>query len=408
MKKSLGIDSLFINGRLCFIEIWSNKTRSFLTSFGIFLGVTALLVNIAFIRAIDDNVRSSMEKIGGLNIITLKRKTPSDKNQEREFERSPGLRLKDADVLAQRLSYIRSVLPCEEVPWRTISAEGKRAPARICAIGPEHQRAYNIEIAEGRGLTPEDHLLKRNICIMGKRVAQRLFGAKTSPVGKQIVMNQTTFIVAGLIKTDDEFSSKARYVYFPHTLYTYRFGGQSGEVDEIALELKGSEFTEQAISDISRILHTLHRGIDDVDVETNLDKVNELRAASTGIKVLLISIAVITLVVGGISIMNIMFAAIGDRIREIGIRKALGAQQQDLFLQFIIEAILLCFVGGIPGLILGSMITLFPDGIFPINPVLTISDYMVAVGFTIITGVVSGLSPAIGAAKMQPVDALRY
>jgi putative ABC transport system permease protein len=121
-----------------------------------------------------------------------------------------------------------------------------------------------------------------------------------------------------------------------------------------------------------------------------------------------VTIAVITLLVGGISIMNIMFATIGDRIREIGIRKALGAKSSDVFMQFLIEAVTLCMVGGFPGLLLGTSVTLLPEGVFPFIPRLAAIDYTIAVIFTILAGVCSGMVPAMRAADMEPVDALRY
>jgi ABC-type antimicrobial peptide transport system permease subunit len=155
-------------------------------------------------------------------------------------------------------------------------------------------------------------------------------------------------------------------------------------------------------------MFALHRGIEDFEVEINLDKIKEMQTAALGMKAVLWSIAVISLLVGGISIMNIMFATIGDRIREIGIRKALGARDDDIFAQFLIEAVTVCFLGSIPGMLLGASITLMPEGIFPFDPTLTGTDYTVAVVFTLVAGILSGLFPALRAAKLLPVDALRF
>jgi ABC-type antimicrobial peptide transport system permease subunit len=165
---------------------------------------------------------------------------------------------------------------------------------------------------------------------------------------------------------------------------------------------------EQAKKEITNQMRILHRGVEDFELEVNQDKINEMKNASLGMKILLSAIAVISLVAGGVSIMNIMFATIEDRIREIGVRKALGARKADIFMQFIIEAVLISFVGGFLGMFLGSVITFLPESVFPIKPFLNLSDYLIALGFTLLAGVASGLFPALKAAKMQPVEALRY
>jgi putative ABC transport system permease protein len=133
-----------------------------------------------------------------------------------------------------------------------------------------------------------------------------------------------------------------------------------------------------------------------------------MRNARKGFTVLLWCIAAITLLVGGISIMNIMFATIGERIREIGTRKALGARASDVFVQFIFEAILVCLAGGLPGMLMGTAITLAPEGLFPYEPELRAAASVFPMGFTVAAGVISGMFPALHAAGMEPVEALAY
>jgi putative ABC transport system permease protein len=194
----------------------------------------------------------------------------------------------------------------------------------------------------------------------------------------------------------------------PFSSYASRFENADKHLESLSIALASSDYVEQARTELSQRFTKEHRGVQDFDIETSADKIGEMRAASLSLKLVLWCIAAITLLVGGISIMNIMFATIGDRIREIGIRKALGARRYDLFTQFILEAVLVCFFGGIPGMAVGTAIVFLPPGIFPYLPRLTADDFTIAFGFTLIAGLLSGLFPALRAAKMQPVEALRY
>lgn len=407
MKTNSHIVTLIVNLRLCLLELWSNKTRSFITSFGIFLGVASLLVNISFIKAMDKNLKESMQDIGGINILTIRNKKAETETEVLDFRRSSGLTFADAESLAASVPGIKSILPQVEIHG-SASANGKRVRSRVNAIGPENIRVYNFTVEEGRIFTPEDHYQALPVCLIGKRVAERIFGKNGDPIGKQIQFNSIQLTVIGLIYTDDPFSWRARQILFPYSLYEKRFQTSKQTFDELAFEIDNIDNIDKTINQIHFKLLSLHRGVEDFDIEGNEAKLEEMRTASMGMRILLISIAIITLAVGGISIMNIMFATIGDRIREIGIRKALGAKPIDIFIQFAIESVMLCFVGGIPGMVLGGTVTLFPEGFFPFNPILSPMDYAIAAFFTFFAGLISGLFPSLHAAKMQPVDALRY
>jgi ABC-type antimicrobial peptide transport system permease subunit len=246
------------------------------------------------------------------------------------------------------------------------------------------------------------------VCVIGKRIAGRLFGDYESVVGKSVTINKVSFRIIGEIETGDRFSWRGWQVFLPYEFYKKKFMSSQTNPEQFEIELTNSSFEQEARTVFTSKLLELHRGVEDFLVESNANKIQEMKAASAGMQVILVSIAIITLFVGGISIMNIMFAALGDRIREIGVRKALGAHNLDILLQFIIESIFLCLVGGIPGLVLGTSVTLFPKGIFPFNPQLLTMDYIVAITFIIVTGIGSGLAPAFKAASQQPADALRY
>jgi putative ABC transport system permease protein len=382
--------------------------RTVITSFGIFLGAVSYLVNVAFLRGIEEDIKNNMEEIGGISILTIKKKTASSDDEKITLSSSLGIQLSEIDTIAKRLTYIKSTLPKADLEWEAIKANGKNTYTKPIAASSEYLDAFNYEAEKGRTFTSNDYSTTNNVCLIGKRIVESLFEKEDNCIGKKVIIFNQTFTILGTIKTEDNYSWKSIQFIFPYSLYSYRFGQKTKYLDEISVELVSSDYVEKAVVDIRRILKQIHRGIEDFEIEANLTKLDELRAASSGIKILLSVISIITLCIGGISIMNIMFAALGDRIREIGIRKAMGARRVDLFFQFIIEAIIVSMVGGIPGIVLGSSILYFPKGFFPYVPLLTIQDFIIALCFTMICGLIAGFTPAIRAATMQPVEALRY
>jgi ABC-type antimicrobial peptide transport system permease subunit len=349
-----------------------------------------------------------MTVIGGLNILTIKQKPAENNAEKRSFNRSPGLRQSDAEVLQRSFSFVRAYLRHYELPWGPVSANGKSTRASLNAVDPEYLRAYKIDASFMPPFTMKSMSQSEPVCIIGKRISGRLFGERGEVVGKRLTINKISFQIIGEIETGDQFSWRGWQVFLPYEYYKTKFMSTLTNPEQFEIELVNSIYEQEASAAFTAKLLELHRGIEDFLVESNANKIQEMKSASAGMKVILICIATISLFIGGVSIMNIMFAAIGDRIREIGVRKAIGAKKIDILMQFVIESILLCLVGGVPGLALGSAVTLFPKGVFPFNPQLLTPDYIVAITFIIVTGIGSGLAPAFKAASLQPADALRY
>lgn len=399
---------LRVNLGLCIREISGNRLRSFITSLGIFLGVASLLVNLSFIRALDDDVQRSMERVGGLDVLTIKEKGPVTPEERIRFRHAPKLTFEQVQTLLDKVPNIKSVIRMESPGWRRVTSAGESSGARVYGVDIAYLDAYNYTVEKGRSLISEDMDLSKPVCLIGKRLAERLFGEKGDPLGKEIVLQSTPFTVVGTIHTSGMHNRRSMEMLFPYPVYRQKFGGQTRGVDEVSVVVKNTAMLEPTARKIVRELTALHRGIENIEIEISKDKILEMRTAQMGMQILLWSIALISLLVGGVSVMNIMFATIGDRIREIGLRKALGARRYDIFMQFIIEATLLCFVGGIPGMMVGAAITLAPEDMFPMVPRLTDLDYILGVLFIVFSGFMSGMVPAFKAARMEPVTALRY
>jgi ABC-type antimicrobial peptide transport system permease subunit len=407
MKPLRFIGIVTINFRLCILEITSAPGRTAITTLGLFLGVASFLVNLAFVRGMDDDLRANMEEIGGLNIVTVRRIDPKTPLEQKDFQRSPGLSFASAEEAVGDISYFKSIIRSRELDWQPFSGLGNHAWGYLIAVNPSYFPTFNYKIGEGRLFTDEDMRLRNDVCIIGKRLAQRLFPG-VDPIGKKVHLRSFTMTVVGVLYSEGIHSRRDGECLIPFPLYAAHFENADKNLESISFILTASDKVEQARGDLTQRFISAHRGIKDFDIETSADKIKDMRAASVAMKMVLYCIAVISLLVGGVSIMNIMFATIGDRIREIGIRKALGARRQDVFIQFILEAILVCFFGGLPGMALGAAVILAPHGFFPYMPRLTVPDFSIAFGFTLIAGILSGLFPALRAANMQPVKALRY
>ena len=400
--------TLLVNLRICLIELYANRMRSFITSLGIFLGVASLLVNLAFVRGMDDDLKDSMERIGGLNIITVHSVDPVSEEENIAFQQSPRLSFAEAEEVVEEIPEIEALIKGREIGWQHVSAMGKKSHGKAVAVSREYLEAFNYSIATGRSFTDEELAKRHYVCIAGPRVVKRLFGPEVDPLGKIIRIRNIPIKIIGTIRAGGPRNMRSWECLFPYSIYAARFENSVSNLDSVIYRVGDSLEVNDVARRLEKKYMQLHRGVKDFEIETSSDKIKELKTASKGMKILLWSIAVISLVVGGVSIMNIMFATIGDRIREIGIRKTIGAQRFDIFTQFMVEAITLCFVGALPGMILGASVTLLPAGIFPFIPRLQLSDYVLSVLFTIMAGLFSGLFPALKAAKMQPVEALRY
>jgi putative ABC transport system permease protein len=356
-----------------------------------------------------DNVSREMELMGGLTIISIVAKSAETDEEKLAYSRSPGLRISDGDALVARVPQVEMVLPQNEIGWRGVSGAGRRSGGQPIAIGPDHLTTYNYTVSLGSPISLEQHQRRERVCLIGSDIATRLFGSEKAALGGTVnTMERLSLRVVGIIETKNRYDSRARQVLFPFSVYESTVGSASGRTGTIKVKVKRIGDIAPAQQAIEATLRDLHRGVNDFSVETNVEKLKDMEATSLGIRVVLAAVAIISLLVGSISITNTMFGTIGDRIREIGLRKALGARRADVFTQFLIESVLLSAVGGVPGILLGAAFTMFPRGTFPFEPDLTVLDYTITSLFIILAGVTSGVFPALKAARMEPVDALRY
>jgi putative ABC transport system permease protein len=420
-------------------EIAAHKFRTCLSMLGIVLGVSSLIATMALTRGIEEGTRIFMQQMGGLELVSIVNKEPSSKKYE-FANLSPGRTLRDAEAIRRSASFISHVSP--EISLNTaVATEGGGNPDRrvVRGVYPDHFVIGMHKVAAGRFLTPLDIECGSRCTVIGDTVAKKLWpGIPTQLiVGKTILIDNRPFLVVGVLalyemeeqararragkrsnRGWDPFRSKNEAVLVPFTtmFHELRSGAfpldslETMKLETLTVRVGDLNNFDSALGQVRAVLDINHRGVDDFNLETRQDWFDRMESSVRATRLSGGLLAAISLVVGGIGIMNIMLASISERVREIGIRLAVGARQRDIFWQILIESILVSFLGGLLGILASLGLIEILKNIAPEQnvPVLTPDAILLAVGFAIAAGLLSGLYPAAKASGIDPITALRY
>jgi putative ABC transport system permease protein len=393
-----------------------NKLRSGLTILGIVIGVGAVIAMLALGAGAQDTITSSISGIG-TNLLFVFRGNSDNTNV-----RNPRpLTLADAQAIDDPFSApsVAAVAPILDGNAQ-ISFGGQTATVTLDGVTPSYFQVRNYNVQEGSLITEENVLGRASVVLLGPDAADKLFGRHSGLVGETIRIEGQPFRVIGILesKGGGAFGSQDNVAIIPFSTAQARLIRRNNpeQVDIIFVEATSADAVPQATEEITQILRERHRTPIGADDFTVFSQENFLQTASTITGVFttfLGGIAAISLLVGGIGIMNIMLVSVTERTREIGLRKALGARKRDILVQFLTESSLLSLLGGLIGILLGWLIATVVGRVAaaagtPFNPTVKLSAILLATLFSASVGLFFGIYPASRAANLEPVEALRY
>jgi putative ABC transport system permease protein len=404
----------------------ANKMRSVLTTLGIIIGVSAVIILVSVGQGVQASLASQMKDLGANIMFIIPGQLESANTSMRSnFLRSVNvstLSYGDVQALAKAADQLglTGVAP-EFVATGIVVYGSKNAQTSVTGVTPEYTGVRSFYPALGRFIDADDMRGKARVAVMGKKVVDELFPPGTNPLDQTIKVNRIPFKVVGVMeeKGGSAFNDDDDQVFIPlSTSQTRLFEGRdiSGDytVSVIYARAANEKQVEQARDGVVRLLRQRHGLLyssdkDDFSVLTQKDVASVLDSLAAVLTVFLGLISTVSLIVGGIGIMNIMLVSVTERTREIGIRKAVGAKKREVLMQFLVEAMALSFVGGIIGVTLGVLGTLVVTRVAKDLALrISVQTILLATGFSLLVGLFFGIYPAMRAARLNPIDALRY
>lgn len=399
-----------------FAEIWSNKVRSLLSMMGIVLGVAALVAMVGIVQGMLGNMRASFERGGGILKLEVHR-AEAPEAQQHIVGISPGLTYRDSEAIRRAIPLAAFVNPVIDMGWERFIHKGQRRRAGLQGVTPDMLSIQNRELSHGRFISETDILNKSPVIVIGERLRRDFFRDEAHGLGEKIAIRGQVYTVVGQlapVPTDriggGGWNWEERLNYVPATTAMSRYQGNES-VSRIELLARNPGEIPDLIAQVENTLTQTHRGIRDFEVRTQDERLAELRQLERSFTFSMGGIAAISLLVGGIGIMNVMLASVSERIREIGVRKAIGARSHDIFIQFLSEAVVISVLGGLLGLFASVGLLAIAQQVIPQGENIGLVPLgAMAVGFLFSSGIgmVSGIYPAMRAARLDPIDALRY
>ena len=399
--------------KMAIVSLKINKMRSILTSLGIIIGVSAVIIMLAIGTGASERVKKDMESMGS-NILTIRSASAKSGGVRMGMGTKPTLTIKDAKAIAKNARGVSAVASVSSES-KQLTYSNQNWATTVYGIDPEYLYIKNYEVNSGRGFVREDIKNSAKVTVIGATVAAELFG-DLDPIDRTIRVGGIPFRVIGTLKSKGSMGPMDQddLIFIPITTAQKKVFGTvfPGTVSMIVVKGSDPDDVSLAQQDIEELLVARHRigknQENDFEIRNSAEFQEKMKSTVQTFAILLASIASVSLLVGGIGIMNIMLVSVTERTKEIGIRMAIGAKPSDIRIQFLIESFLLSIIGGLIGVAVGVIGAQIVQITGVMNVSISLFSIILSLGFSGAIGVLFGYYPAYKASLLNPIDALRY
>ncbi len=398
--------------KIAYQAILRNKTRSLLTMLGIIIGISSVIAMVSLGQSSSQNINEQISTMG-TNLIMVNRAFQRSGGINMGNSSSQSLTIKDCELIKKNCPSVAKISPSVSTSGQLVRG-ASNWPGSMQGGSADFLEIRKFEIEKGTNFSENDIKEYRKVCIIGQTVVENLFEDGTDPIGQEIRFGNTPFKIIGVLKTKGQNQmgqDQDDIVIAPYSTVMKRLLSTQ-YIHMIYASAVSENACEQAVEEITEVLNQSHKikeGDDaDFDVRTQAELLSMLNSVSGFLTVLLAAIASISLIVGGIGIMNIMYVTVTERTKEIGLRTAIGARGRDIMFQFLLESAMLSLVGGIIGIIFGLFLSYVISMALSWPFIVSISSVIISFIVCAATGIFFGWYPAKKAANLDPITALRY
>jgi len=405
---------------LGFENLTNHKLRSLLTMLGMIFGVAAVVAMLSIGAGAQQKVMAFIEQLGVRNLIVEAKEAQNSQELRKVRKISQGLTLADYRIIRENMSDVKEGTPRKRIRPTKILPKPQQDTPMVYGVEPSYLEIRHLRVSEGRFFDGADNSASAPLCVLGAAAKDSLFGAAPA-VGEYIKLNELWCHIIGTVgpqlATQTEVSGVPtedmnNIIYAPLNSVLYRFEDSQSwlkdEIDGMYLRLASPDRSITDAGVVRGILNSSHHNAGDFNVIVPAELLAQQKRTERLFDTVMVAIASISLLVGGIGIMNIMLAAILERTREIGVRRAVGARKSDIIRQFVIEATLISFAGGLLGVVVGFAMSQLIAWLAGWSTIVTLSSIFLAFAVSISVGLIFGIYPAVKAARLDPVEAIHY